>query len=143
MTLFSVSSGSSQASIARKVFAVGVGVLATTGLLLGCAAENPEPPEQPEAEMEEPIITSISELPDEHIELTVGNLLSIDTEEASVDEFAGSVDQPEVAEFIAGYVNEDAEFNPAVEALSPGEAEVTVTNTETEESFTFTVRVTR
>lgn len=75
-----------------------------------------------------PVTTGVNELQGARVELVVGQVLDIDTGSLAVDGYTGEVADPAVARFVAGRVDETAEFDPGIEALQAGTTEVTLVN---------------
>ena len=78
----------------------------------------------------------------EAIDLKVGQVLNINTGDLDVDSYSGEVENPEIAEFIAGHDDGSAQFNPGVAGRSPGTTTVVLSNKDGGiEDITFTVVV--
>ncbi len=75
-----------------------------------------------------PVTMSVNELQGAEVELLVGQVLNINTDSLAVDSYQGEVSDPTVARFVAGKDDGSATFNPGVEALAEGTADVTMVN---------------
>lgn len=89
-----------------------------------------------------PVTVSVNELQGEEFDLIVGQMLNINTESLDVDSYTGESSDGQVAEFIAGHVEDSAQFNPGVAAISLGNAQFTMVNAQAGiEPLSFTVNV--
>ncbi|GAB2660818.1 hypothetical protein GCM10027169_24500 [Gordonia jinhuaensis] len=89
-----------------------------------------------------PVTRPVEDLDGATVDLVVGQVLNITTGDAPGEYFAGTVDKPEVAKFVAGHDDGSAKFNPGVTALAAGRTSVTVTDKDsTVRPTTFTVVV--
>lgn len=75
-----------------------------------------------------PVTMSVNELQGADVELLVGQVLNINTDSLAVDSYQGEVSDTKVARFVEGKVDGSATFNPGVEGLAEGTAEVTMVN---------------
>jgi hypothetical protein len=106
----------------RALSAVVAGVFAVSIALSGCSQSN------------EPVIAPVT--------MDAGDLQG-ETVELAVESYSGEVADPAVAEFVAGYTDGSATFNPGVKALSVGTTEVVLSNSDGGiQDVTFTVEVT-
>lgn len=123
----------------RSLAAV-VAVAALTASLFGCASE---PTGTPGEDVIAPVTMSVNELQGETVDLVVGQSLNINTDSLNVDSYTGVVTDAKIAEFVPGRIDDTAEFNPGVTALTEGETDVTMTNEQGGiQPLTFTVNVT-
>jgi hypothetical protein len=89
-----------------------------------------------------PVTMSAGDLEGEIVELVVGQVLNINTGDLAVDSYSGKVADTGVAEFVKGYEEGGATFNPGVKALAEGTTEVVLSNSDGGiEDVTFTVEV--
>lgn len=90
-----------------------------------------------------PVTMDAGDLQGETVELIVDQVLNINTGDLAVESYSGEVADPAVAEFVAGYTDGSATFNPGVRALSVGTTEVVLSNSDGGiQDVTFTVEVT-
>lgn len=75
-----------------------------------------------------PVTMSVNELQGAEVDLVVGQVLNINTDSLAVDSYAGEVSDAKVAKFVEGRVDGSTTFNPGVEALAEGSADVTMIN---------------
>jgi len=117
----------------RALTAVVVGIFAASIALSGCT--------QSESVIA-PVTMDAGDLQGETVDLVVGQVLNINTGDLAVDSYSGEVADPAVAEFVAGYTDGSATFNPGVTALSVGTTEVVLSNSNGGiQDVTFTVEV--
>jgi hypothetical protein len=91
-----------------------------------------------------PVTMDAGDLQGETVELVVGQVLNINTGDLAVDSYSGEVADTAVAEFVKGYREGGATFNPGVKALADGSTEVVLSNSDGGiEDVTFTVQVGR
>lgn len=91
-----------------------------------------------------PVTMDAGDLQGETVELVVGQVLNINTGDLAVDSYSGEVADTAVAEFVKGYEEGGATFNPGVKALADGSTEVVLSNSDGGiEDVTFTVQVGR
>lgn len=89
-----------------------------------------------------PVTMDAGDLQGETVELVVGQVLNINTGDLAVDSYSGEVADTAVAEFVKGYQEGGATFNPGVKALADGSTEVVLSNSDGGiEDVTFTVQV--
>ena len=89
-----------------------------------------------------PVTMSAGDLEGEIVELVVGQVLNINTGDLAVYSYSGKVADAGVAEFVKGYEEGGATFNPGVKALAEGTTEVVLSNSDGGiEDVTFTVEV--
>ena len=89
-----------------------------------------------------PVTMDAGDLQGETVELVVGQVLNINTGDLAVDSYSGEVADTAVAEFVKGYEEGGATFNPGVKALADGSTEVVLSNSDGGiEDVTFTVQV--
>lgn len=104
-------------------------------MLTACAASGP---------VITPVTRDAGSLQGATVDLEVGQMLNIDTGDLAVDSYTGEVEDPEVAEFVAGRETDGATFNPGVEALAGGTTTVVMSNSDGGiQDLTFTVRVSK
>jgi hypothetical protein len=116
-------------------FAAAVIIAAAFGLT-ACAAPSSGP-------VIAPVTESAGDLQGATVDLVVGQVLNITTGDLAVDSYSGTVADTAVAEFVAGYEQDGATFNPGVKALAVGTTEVVLSNSDGGiEDVTFTVEVT-
>ncbi len=109
--------------------------------LSGCS-QTPAAPASSASSVMEPVVKNVNELQGATVRLSVGQALDIDTGDLAVDSYSGKVDDPAVAEFVAGRTSGGATFNPGVTALAAGSTKVTMSNTNGGiQNLTFTVDV--
>lgn len=75
-----------------------------------------------------PVTMEANDLQGATVDLLVGQVLNIKTGDLAVDSYTGEVADTSVATFVAGRKDDDAEFNPGVQALAVGETDVTMSN---------------
>lgn len=110
-----------------RMLAVSAVVAVALGTLTACSSQS-TPDEPIGGDVIAPLTMDFAELNGGSFELQVGQVLSINTGDAPVDGFTGEVSDGAVVIFVAGYSDGPADFNPGLEALDPGTAEVTVTS---------------
>lgn len=89
-----------------------------------------------------PVTMDANDLQGATVDLVVGQVLNINTGDLAVDSYSGEVEDPSVAEFVAGYEEGGATFNPGVKALAEGSTTVVLSNsTGGIQDLTFTVEV--
>ena len=77
------------------------------------------------------------------VQLVVGQALDIDTGDVAVDSYQGEVEDPSIAEFVAGREEGGPIYNPGVKALAAGTTTVELSTSEAgADDVTFTVEVT-
>ena len=114
-----------------------LGAAAALGLAVGLSACAPagEP-------VIAPVTMDANDLQGATVDLVVGQVLNIDTGDLAVDSYSGEVDDPTVAEFVKGYEEGGATFNPGVKALAEGSTTVVMSNSNGGiQNLTFTVDV--
>jgi hypothetical protein len=112
--------------------------------LTGCAG-GPVRATVPETALASPVAAPVSrpaaDLRGATVYLIVGQTLNITTGDLPVDGFRAEIDDPQVAEFVPGRVD-DATFDPGVRALAEGTTEVELTDAQGGiEPLRFTVEV--
>lgn len=89
-----------------------------------------------------PVTMDVGALQNSTVDLVVGQVLNINTGDLAVDSYSGDVEDPSVAEFVAGRKDDGAEFNPGVKALAEGSTTVVLSNSDGGiQNVTFTVDV--
>lgn len=77
-----------------------------------------------------PVTVEVGDLQGTTVELTVGQMLNINTGDLAVDSYSGVVADASVARFVAGRDDGSATFNPGVEALAEGTTTVVLSNSD-------------
>lgn len=126
-------------TILKPVAAISTAVLLAVSLV-ACSPGTSTPSETNGALP--PVIVTPSELAGTTVEITQEQPLVISVEDATeVEAWVGSVVDINVATFVPGEDDGDAQFNPGFEAVSAGSTEASVTSPEGEVlEFTITVR---
>lgn len=89
-----------------------------------------------------PVTMDANDLQGATVDLVVGQVLNINTGDLAVDSYTGEVEDTSVAEFVEGYEDDGATFNPGVKALAEGTTKVVMSNsTGGIQDLTFTVDV--
>ena len=89
-----------------------------------------------------PVTMDANDLQGATVDLVVGQVLNINTGDLAVDSYSGEVEDASVAEFVKGYEQGGATFNPGVKALAEGTTTVVMSNsTGGIQDLTFTVDV--
>ncbi len=89
-----------------------------------------------------PVTMDANDLQGATVDLVVGQVLNINTGDLAVDSYSGEVEDASVAEFVEGYEQGGATFNPGVKALAEGTTTVVMSNsTGGIQDLTFTVDV--
>jgi hypothetical protein len=89
-----------------------------------------------------PVTMDAGDLQGTTVELVVGQVLNINTGDLAVDSYSGEVADTSVAEFVKGYEEGGATYNPGVKALAEGSTEVVLSNSDGGiQDVTFTVDV--
>ena len=89
-----------------------------------------------------PVTMDAGDLQGTTVELVVGQVLNINTGDLAVDSYSGEVTDSAVAEFVKGYEEGGATYNPGVKALDEGSTEVVLSNSDGGiQDVTFTVEV--
>lgn len=110
-------------------------VAAAAFALSGCTDAPPTP-------VIPPVTEEVGDLQGATVDLRVGQALNINTGDLAVDSYSGVVEDPAVAEFVAGYTDGSATFNPGVLALAEGTTAVVLSNADGGiQNVTFTVVV--
>ena len=90
-----------------------------------------------------PVTVDANDLQGETVDLVVGQILNINTGDLAVDSYSGEVEDTGVAEFVKGYEQGGATFNPGVKALAVGSTTVVMSNSDGGiQDLTFTIDVT-
>jgi hypothetical protein len=111
---------------AAAVVAIAVGLSA-------CAAPTP---------VIAPVTMDANDLQGATVDLVVGQVLNINTGDLAVDSYSGEVADSAIAEFVKGYEEGGATYNPGVKALAEGSTEVVMSNSDGGiQDLTFTVEV--
>lgn len=100
-----------------------VGAVVAVGAVLGLAGCAP-PMLDP---IPAPVTVELDELEGRTVDVPLGSLLNIAVGELDVTSVSGVVGDPQVAEFVPGFDDGSAQFNPGVRPLSVGQTEVTLT----------------
>jgi hypothetical protein len=89
-----------------------------------------------------PVTMDVGDLQGSTVELVVGQVLNINTGDLAVDSYSGEVDDTAVAEFVKGYEQGGATYNPGVKAIAEGSTGVVLSNSDGGiQDVTFTVEV--
>ena len=89
-----------------------------------------------------PVTMNANDLQGATVDLVVGQVLNINTGDLAVDSYSGEVEDTSVAEFVKGYEDGGATFNPGVKALAEGTTTVVMSNSDGGiQDLTFTVQV--
>ncbi len=106
------------------------------------ATSSPTPDPTPPTPVIAPVTMDVGDLQGQTVDLVVGQVLNIDTGDLDVTSYSGQVDDPAVAEFVAGREDGSATFNPGVTALAPGSTTVVLSSSQGGiQDVTFTVSV--
>ncbi len=112
-----------------KFFAAASIVAVSAIGLTACASGSSDAPTTPiGTNVIAPVTMEANDLQGATVDLVVGQVLNINTGDLAVDSYTGEVADTAVATFVAGRKDDDAEFNPGVQALAEGETAVTMTN---------------
>jgi len=113
-----------------------IGAVAAVALTVGLSAcAQPTP-------VIAPVTVDANDLQGATVDLVVGQVLNINTGDLAVDSYSGEVADPSIAEFVKGYEQGGATFNPGVKALAEGSTEVVMSNSVGGiQDLTFTVEV--
>lgn len=91
-----------------------------------------------------PVTMDAGDLQGATVDLVVGQVLNINTGDLAVDSYSGEVADTAVAEFVKGYEEGGATYNPGVKALAEGSTQVVLSNSDGGiQDVTFTVEVGR
>ncbi len=113
------------------IIALSIG--ATVGLS-ACAAPN--------TPVIAPVTKDVGQLQGATVDLVVGQVLNINTNDLAVDSYTGKVDDPSVVKFEAGRVEGGTTYNPGFTALAEGSTQVVMTNANGGiQPLTFTIEV--
>jgi hypothetical protein len=116
-----------------KLIGAGAVLVLTVGLS-ACAQTNPS--------VIAPVTMDANDLQGQTVDLVVGQVLNINTGDLAVDSYSGEVEDTSVAEFVKGYEEGGATFNPGVKALAEGSTTVVMSNSQGGiQDLTFTVDV--
>ena len=89
-----------------------------------------------------PVTMDVGDLEGQTVRLVVDQLLNINTGDLAVDSYSGDVADPSIAEFVKGFEEGGATYNPGVRALADGATTVVLSNSDGGiEDVTFTVEV--
>jgi hypothetical protein len=89
-----------------------------------------------------PVTMDVGDLQGTTVKLVVDQVLNINTGDLAVDSYSGEVADASIAEFVAGYEQDGATYNPGVRALADGTTTVVLSNTDGGiQDVTFTVEV--
>lgn len=118
--------------------------------LAGCAASSGTPAtSQPTSsepassgQVVAPVIVDLNDVDGTTVEVAVGNTIDLTGDDETYAEWMAEIGDESIVEFIAGRDDGSAQFNPGLDALAPGETDVTLDNAETGKTVTFTVEVT-
>ncbi|SFS03544.1 hypothetical protein SAMN04487846_1682 [Microbacterium sp. cf046] len=114
-----------------------IGAAAVVALAIGLSACAPS-----NTPVIAPVTVDVGDLQDGTVELVVGQVLNINTGDLAVDSYSGEVEDTSVAEFVKGYEQDGATYNPGVKALAEGSTQVVLSNSDGGiEDVTFTVDV--
>ena len=120
-------------TISKHGAALALALVGSALILAGCASSSP---------VVAPVTQDVGSLQGATVDLVVGQVLNIDTGDLAVDSYRGEVEDPDVAEFVAGREEDGATFNPGVEALAEGTTTVVLSNEDGGiQDVTFTVEV--
>ena len=114
--------------LTKFLAAASIAAVAAVGLA-ACASGSSDAPATPiGTDVIAPVTMEADDLQGATVDLIVGQVLNINTGDLAVDSYSGEVADTSVAKFVAGRKDDDAEFNPGVQALAAGETDVTMTN---------------
>jgi hypothetical protein len=137
-------SNARRAGASIVMIAVGAAALA----LAGCAAssgthESHEPSASSGSSpaVGSPVIVDLNDIDGTTIEVPVGNTVDLTGDDDTYTEWMAEIGDESIVEFVPGRDDGSAQFNPGLDALAPGETEVTLDNAETGKTVTFTVEV--
>ena len=126
---------------ARRAF----GALMTVGVLASvsaCSSDKDDDKGDPVGgQVIAPVTMSVQDLPNQRVELRVGQALNINVPEEALEQFQGDVEHEDIVKFTPGRTDDTARFNPGVTALKEGESGVTLVNEADDAQFDFTVVV--
>lgn len=90
-----------------------------------------------------PVTKDVGQLQGATVELVVGQVLNINTNDLAVDSYTGEADDPAIVKFVAGRVDGGTTYNPGFTALAEGSTQVVMTNSNGGiQPLTFTIDVT-
>ena len=101
---------------------------------VGCSSAAPE--------LLPPVIVDITDIDGTTIQVAEGNVIDLTGDDETYLDWTADVEDPAIAEFVAGNDDGSAQFNPGIRALSTGQTEVTLDNPTSGDTATFTVEVT-
>lgn len=111
--------------------------------LTACSQQTPATPVSSASMAMEPVVMNVDDLQGTTVDLSVGQVLDIDTGDLAVDSYSADVADTSVAEFVEGRDSGGATFNPGVTAVAVGTTKVTLSNQDGGiEDVIFTVDVT-
>lgn len=112
--------------------------------LSACSQQTPSTPVSSSAStVIAPVVLDADSLQGATIDLSVGQVLDINTGDLAVDSYSGDVEDTSVAEFVKGRDDGSATFNPGITAVAVGTTKVTLSNDDGGiEDVIFTVDVT-
>ena len=114
---------------------IGAAAVLTLAMSLSACAQSNTP-------VIAPVTMDAGDLQGTTVELVVGQVLNINTGDLAVDSYSGEVADTAVAEFVKGYEEGGATYNPGVKALAEGSTEVVLSNSDGGiQDVTFTVEV--
>ena len=114
---------------------IGAAAILTVAMSLSSCAQSNTP-------VIAPVTMDAGDLQGTAVELVVGQVLNINTGDLAVDSYSGEVADTAVAEFVKGYEEGGATYNPGVKALAEGSTEVVLSNSDGGiQDVTFTVDV--
>jgi hypothetical protein len=130
--------------------ATSAAIVAAALALAGCAASSGTPAtSQPASigpaasgQVIAPVIVDLNDVDGTRVEVAVGNTIDLTGDDETYAEWMAEIGDESIVEFIAGRDDGSAQFNPGLDALAPGETDVTLDNAETGKTMTFTVEVT-
>jgi hypothetical protein len=114
---------------------IGAAVLVAVAAGLSACAQSYDP-------VIAPVTMDANDLQGATVDLVVGQVLNINTGDLAVDSYSGEVADTAVAEFVKGYEQDGATYNPGVKALAEGSTTVVMSNSDGGiQDLTFTVEV--
>lgn len=114
---------------------IGAAVLVALTASLSACAQSYDP-------VIAPVTMDANDLQGATVDLVVGQVLNINTGDLAVDSYSGEVADTSVAEFVNGYEQDGATYNPGVKALAEGSTTVVMSNSDGGiQDLTFTVEV--
>lgn len=133
------------ANVRRTAASIAIVAASAALALAGCVASSGTTASSASPSSDEvvaPVIVDLNDVDGTTVEVAVGNTVDLTGDDETYTEWMAEIGDEGVVEFIAGRDDGSAQFNPGLDALAPGETDVTLDNAETGKTVTFTVEVT-